>query len=433
MTMTDPDLADEATQPIDGAEPAITHAEVLDPEPTALARPDVRPSHHGDRLIAGTDLPVVPATNELDGLAQMAVTLSAAAAVPKAMQNRPNDVFLVLLTARDLGVGLTTALREFHVIEGKVTISPKAKLAMVRQQGLGRIWPDPANDGDGATWYAERADQPGVRHQSTFTAEMARAANLLPGKDKSAWKTYPERMLSWRACGYLLDDVFGEVGTGLYSPDELGAITDDDGELVIDVVGHAQPLPGTSAPRGHQRQQIAEPEPVADQADLDGLQARIEALAVLPDARAALVALWTAPRTDASGAELGPALPPLKHLMAKQVKMADAMIASIEARARKGEWGDWSPEPAQEPQDRPEAPDEGQDAPADPEPVAEPTVADEGAQVVALVIAEVKAMEPETVAEQLATRELDTEGRLDTLRHRLATAMIGERQPTQAG
>mgnify|MGYP000001591370 CR=1 FL=1 len=105
---------------------------------------------------------------------------------------------------------LTTAMRECHVIEGKVTISPKAKLAMVRQQGLGRIWPDPGNDGESATWYAERDDLPGVRHSYTFTKAMATAAKLLPGKDKSAWSTYPERMLSWRACGYLLDDVFSE-------------------------------------------------------------------------------------------------------------------------------------------------------------------------------------------------------------------------------
>lgn len=52
-------------------------------------------------------------------------------------------------------------------------------------------------------------------------------------------------MLSWRALGYLLDEAVPEVGTGLYSPDELGAVTDEEGSPVIDVteVGQVDGMP----------------------------------------------------------------------------------------------------------------------------------------------------------------------------------------------
>lgn len=439
MTDTTTDPAADAAEPIE----TTAASEPPAPEQTAVERrPDVRPQHHGDHLIAGTELYVVPPQNEMEAIAQLAVTLAGAAAVPSALRGKPNDVFLVLMTARDLGMGLTTAMRECHVIEGKVTISPKAKLAMVRQQNLGRIWPDPDNDGESATWYAERFDMQGVQHRYTFTKAMAQAAGLLPGKDKSAWKTYPERMLSWRACGYLLDDVFSEVGTGLYSPDELGAAVDADGQVIIDVVGTAAPLAGMSAPRGH-NQPAPPPEPPADASAIQALRDRIAVLGShSPDARQALITLWTKPRSEDSNE---PTLPPIQHLMAKQVKIADAMVASIEQRAKRGEWGPWSePADASAP-DAPSEPDpaDGADAtePAgelgDGESVADPASTAPPAQtddevLVRTVIAEVKSLEPEKVDEQLAQRELDTSGRLDTRRHRLATAMIGERRTASA-
>lgn len=243
------------------------------------------------------DLPVIPEHTEMNALASMATTLAYAEAVPKALRRKPNDVFLVLLTARDTGVALTTAMREFHVIEGTVTLSPKVKLAMVRQSGQGRLWRAPDNNAERATWYAERTDQPDHVVESTFTWEDAQLAGLVdtrctPAQHwrngnqscmcKDNWKRYPQRMVSWRALGYLLDDVFPEVATGLYSPDELGAVTNADGEP-IDVKGSEQ-LPGMRGPAG----QAADP-PASDE-DRAAIGARIQAL---PEtAREEFVAWW---------------------------------------------------------------------------------------------------------------------------------------------
>jgi hypothetical protein len=257
------------------------------------------------------DLPVIPSTNETTAIAQLANTLAYANACPSALRGKPNDVFLVLLTARDLGVSLTTAMREFHVIEGKVTLSPKVKLAMVRQAGLGKIWPDPANDHNAATWHGERADMPGVVVSSTFTLADAKRAGM---DGKQNWRNYPARMMSWRAVGYLLDDLFAEVGTGLYQPDELGAVTDGDGEP-IDVQA-VESLPGLRGGRAP-----APPDPAVELGWPDG-GARQEAwddlrstLNSLPADVAAPIREWVA----AKGVKLATFTPEVAAELAGQV------------------------------------------------------------------------------------------------------------------
>lgn len=225
----------------------MNDADVIDvptePPSTDLALPE----EDGLPDDLGAALPdLFPTKAEFRDLAAVSVTLAHAALVPKALQGRPNDVFLVLLTARDLGVALTTALREFHPIDGKVTVSPKVKLAMVKEHGREKGWHVWKCDvlhherckamgcptyvqSEEMTWHALRD---GETHSSTVTWQDAVAAGLT-GKDN--WKKYPQRMLSWRSLGWLLDDVFPEVGTGLYQPDELGAVTDEDGRP-IDVI-----------------------------------------------------------------------------------------------------------------------------------------------------------------------------------------------------
>lgn len=303
-------------------------AEIVDDDPA----PKPVAAHPVLRSVPGTDMPIVPLQDEARGLAQMAVTLCAAGNVPKALQNRPADLFLVLLTARDLGVSLTTAVREFHVIDGKVTCSPKVRMAMVRQQGLGKLWPDPGNDRREATWYGERYDQPGIRFHVCYTWEAAEAAKLT-GKDN--WRKYPERMLSWRALGYLLDDAFSEVGTGIYSPDEMGAVTDENGEPLIDL-DNTDPL--TPARRIRPGRASAAEQP-ANPADIARLQERVAVIKWCQPAADALRLLWMA--TDEHGRQR---LAPLASLPAGDVKKAEAVIESIERRGAKGEWGVWPPE-----------------------------------------------------------------------------------------
>lgn len=318
---------------------------------------------------------LVPVQDELRGIAAMAVTLATSGLVPKALQGKPANVLAVLLTGRELGVAPMTAIRTFHVINGTVTIAPKVRAAMVRQQGLGKLWPHQApwfdddgiehlcrcgsragmNDGDIATWHAERADQPGVVFSSTYTLSMAQQVTFdewigdgnnrrkIEKKlaDKDNWKNYPERMLSWRSLGYLLDDAFPEVGTGLYAPDEIGAVTDEDGVPLLDM-DETDPLvpqasgQGGGGGRGRAKTTQQPPaEPPANPAALEGMRKRIAKLEQYEGARDALVALWKAPDADGQ-----PKLPPIDKLLHRQCVVASSIIDLIERRCRDGEFGE---------------------------------------------------------------------------------------------
>lgn len=311
----DPAVIDATATETDGA----TAPEPVEPdEIEATISPDMFPERLGAVGSALPGLPVVPSDSEMRNLAQLANTLANADAVPKALRRKPNDVFLVLLSARDLGVTLTAAMREFHVIEGKVTLSPKVKLGLVRQAGLGRVWPDPANDNSQAVWFAERHDAPGIVFESKFGWSDATLAQLVddrctPGAHwvgekgpqrenrrnrggesdttsvecfcKVNYKKYPQRMLSWRAAGYLLDDVFPEIGTGLYSPDELGAVTNDDGEPIE--VRAVESLPGMKG-GGHRE---PEAEKMTDEVRAD-LTIRLDKVRAHPEAAEQLSTYW---------------------------------------------------------------------------------------------------------------------------------------------
>lgn len=369
-------------------------------------------------MIVGSELTIVPLEHELDRMAQLAVTISASDTAPKALQNKPNDVFMVLLTARDLGVGLTTAIREFHVIDGKVTLSPKVRLAMVRSKGLGKVWADPGNNDTTATWYAIRNDLPDVVSSSTYTIEMAGRVKAREGgaqitlAEKSTWKQYPERMLSWRALGYLLDDVFGEVGTGLYSPDELGAVTDEDGVPIIDVVGHADPVRGTRAPRGHNEA----PPPLLSDEQRAELQGRIDAISAHhPDARSVLLTLWTA--RDEKGV---PKLGPLERVWASEYKIAEAVVASIEARIKKGEWGAVASASDTEGTGTPDTP------PATPDGDSAPVSGDDGPSVEEMATEVVGGMSDEAVVAMLADYKAAVGGSKAQRRARLVGLIVAE-------
>lgn len=348
------------------AEPETAPAAPPPPPPTEPTAPPEAPEPEATTALehfVAAPSEVIPSWKEMQGLAAMAVTLSAANAVPQALRGRPNDVFLVLLTARELGVAPTAALRTCYVVNGAVTLAPKLRAAMVRQQHLGRIWPDPGNNRTTATWHATRADEDHAQVYSfTFTLADAQAVpekvnqKLATMADKDNWKAYPQRMLSWRALGYLLDDIFPEVGTGLYSADEVGSTTDDEGNPVIRVDA-TDPLPGTEAPRGHHGSTPPPPNPADDPLDGEvahGLAERIARLAQVPEAKAALMGMWMAPR------EGGEPLPKFVDLRQRHRARAEAMVLSVEARLRKGEWGDPPPDPT-------DGPDGGQpDGPTEP-------------------------------------------------------------------
>jgi hypothetical protein len=401
----------------------------------------------------------------------MAVVMAASGIVPKALQRKPNDVFVVLWTGRDLGIPVTTALRSIHVIEGTPSLSPKLRIARVRMLGLGAIVPDPVTDTDrrvaatalaitnqpchlcrgigympspGGTTSCERCRTTGkvVVGSYTYTWAMAAEAGMvraacLPSahtcrgdnRCKKNWTTYPDRMLWWRAAGYLCDDLFPEAGMGLYSPDELGAVTDEDGEVItvetVDVPSGLGPNPGPAGPV----------------IDLASEEVRAElatrVVALPPEVQDRLRAEWKAKGTDW--------ITPLTRLEARHVAKAIALIDQAYGWAKEA---GWEPPEAPEGVSPPESPPETStdapegtrepagDAPEGAEPEATTETADPpnpqlGAAAPVLMpahaetaIATVKAMTPRTVGDRLRKLGMEVQGKTEADRRRtLATAI----------
>lgn len=449
---------------------------------------------------------LVPAADELRTMVQMANTFAHSNLVPKSLHGKTEDCLLVLWTARDLGIALTTAFRKLHPIDGQITVAPTLRLAIVRQRGLGRVWKDPASGPGHCTWYAIRSDDPtGFVESSSYGVADARAAGLV-GRDcdptegthgrgnmnkrgwascgcKDNWVANPRRMPSHRALGFLMEDVFPEVGTGLYSADELGAVTDEHGNPVIDVteVGPLDGMPAlepTPEQRREQRQAQADAEWITPD-DAWHLQARINAL---PDEhRDTLRDRWK------SQQRLG-TRPPWA-IPASAVALAKSLVAGVEGAAAKdghdrnvrpaellnslGETvimvlcgrvypddglppnpefdvdgpGDDSPPPTDGPADGPVSAPEGSGGPEGAEPAAEPAQAHTGAdaangrpglealedmaerrgRVTATVTNEVMALSLAEVDDELRTMGLPTEGAGGARRQRLIVAEVESR------
>lgn len=348
MTTTEPDAA----EPIE--------VELVDDQPSLAIERAPAPVSMPPGPVMPATLSSIPDANELQTLAQMANTFAHSKLVPAALQDKPEDCFLVLLTARELGLAVTSAFRECHPIDGRMTVSPKMRLAMVRQLRAGRVWGDPENNAEHHTWHAARSDDPQTVYSVTYTLRDAVRAGLWmadcspddhseqcqrgwawnASKDarrlacKQNWRQYPGQMLQWRCIGYLMDQAFGEVGVGLYSADELGAVTDEDGR-VIDIM-EVGPLDGMPDHTPQPREPGTDPNDVCPEEVRAELKDRIYRLP--HPAIEILREQWARRQQDDT-----PMLWPLPALPNRQVKSARALVAGFETRAEKGEWGPWNP------------------------------------------------------------------------------------------
>lgn len=324
-------LTDEQVDELDADAESGPEPPTLAPLPDELDTPADEPQmiSGGDlvHVAPGLELPAVMPSDEFAGLASQARVLASSALVPQALRGKPHDVFLVLLTGRDLGVTATSALRSCYVVDGKVTLAPALKKALIERQGLGAIRPPSVGDPDYPN-SAQRATAivygPDGHELGRLQLTWADVENISDkGKrlvDKSNWKNYPQRMLWWRAVGWACDDYFSGVAYGLYSPDEVGGFIDAEGQpLDVDSV---------EVPDGFDRERErakADP-PIGAQVGGE-LAARATRL--------------PKPARDLFRQQLAERdlQPPLADVPSSKRGLVDAMLSGLESRARCGEFG----------------------------------------------------------------------------------------------
>lgn len=178
----------------------------------------------------------------LDASVRFAQLLADADLLPKQFVGKPANVLYAIEYGRTLGIAPVAAITGIHVIEGKPSASSGLIGGLVRQAGHKlRVTSDGATT---ATAQIIRSDDPDFIYAATWTLERAVTARLCEIKDgkpwardrngkPTAWEKYPAAMLKARAITEVARDACEDVLFGLhYTPEELGAIVNQDGEPI---------------------------------------------------------------------------------------------------------------------------------------------------------------------------------------------------------
>lgn len=464
-----PDEDEEIREkPLDAEEQAeLTGVTIIDPPSDELPKQEITLVGPTDdeRFVMGVEavaaLPTIPGKDEFLSLAMQARILSMSGAAPEAIRNNPQVAFHVAMVGRDLGISPTSAMELVDLIPVKkdgvtswrISLSPELMAGQVRRMGLGRVvvvWrsrtgavarafgPHGKVDHRCKREHVEDCRCEDVLGDSEFTVQDAILAGLVDRRcnidtgehfhgTTGRWRddkcgcnqgyiTYPARMFGWRSEGFGVDDWFPEASLGLYSPEALGALVDDEGRP-IDPASVALP-PGYEPP---------EPPPpvnaepvIADEDTRVALKARIDAL---DDVRkSALLEAWRERE-----------IVPLGRLPESKVSLVSALIALQEREA-----GTTTPEPAPAEAGGDGAPAEGSSTPepaetptaGDESPPGEPEVAPEALEA---AIAEVAVMPTPLVKSELSRRRQALTGNVAELRRRLTLMIALDRSDAMRG
>ena len=307
-----PSPSNDTVIPAGETQPEVLTPEVVtgpqsasEPTPgTAVERATPRQVEHGEHertaIEAAADAalaqPGMPGRDELLNLAVTARILCMSAAAPKLVRDNPHLAFHIALVGRDLGISPSAALELIDVLDTRgglrLALSPQLMNGQLRRLGLGAVRPLKRTMHECvAAAYGPDGELLG---ETDFTWEDAIIAGLVDercepnhhwrsngGQDRcrcnQGYRTYPKRMLWWRAGGFCADDYFPEAGLGMYTPEALGAAVDEDGRpldpATVALPEGYEPKAGNGAARG-----LPQGEDRADGADLWDLQARAFAL-----------------------------------------------------------------------------------------------------------------------------------------------------------
>lgn len=174
----------------------------------------------------------VATPTEMDSMLRFAKVLADGDLLPRSYQKKPSNILWAMEYARTLNITPIAAMAGVHVIDGKPTASSALISALVRRAGHKlRI----TGNATSATATIVRADDPDFTFTATWDLDRAKTAGLT---GKAVWKSYPAAMLKARAITEVARDACQEALFGLlYTPEELGATVDADGNPIVSSKG----------------------------------------------------------------------------------------------------------------------------------------------------------------------------------------------------
>lgn len=174
------------------------------------------------RLATGNSIRI-ETVSDLEGLANL-MFRGGASAMPNV--DRPEKVARIILAGAEIGLSPAQSLESLWMGKnGRIAIWGDGAIALVRASGLMedfKEWVEGDGDDRMGVATAKRGDEVMVRKFSVRDANKAGLIERARGaKGDGPWVTYQDRMLTSRARGFLLRDLFPDVLRGLVTTEEL--------------------------------------------------------------------------------------------------------------------------------------------------------------------------------------------------------------------
>ena len=134
--------------------------------------------------------------------------------VPSALRRRPEDVYVIFLTARDLGISSMLGLRSIYIVEGKPYLAADLIAALILRSDHVEEFAVTETTMEQATVTIMRK---GWKAPKTFTFTAIEAKHLIDNPKKENWKFNRRAMLRARAISQAGRLYFPDVVAGLYS------------------------------------------------------------------------------------------------------------------------------------------------------------------------------------------------------------------------
>jgi hypothetical protein len=168
--------------------------------------------------------------------------LSKSTMVPKAYQNKPEDVLVAVQWGYELGLAPLQALQNIATINGKPSVYGDAAMALVQNspvcEDVKEYFEGEGTSNPIAVCVAKRKNRTEVI--SKYSVDDAKRAGLW--NKQGPWTQYPKRMLQMRARGFALRDAFPDVLKGLITVEEAQDYPDDTPVPQAAQIKHANPL-----------------------------------------------------------------------------------------------------------------------------------------------------------------------------------------------
>ena len=206
----------------------------------------------------------------LDDTWRLARAIYASGLAPTSFKNE-QAILVAILMGCELGLGPMQAIQSIAVINGRPSIYGDTALALVRQSGLLENYAqDFSGEGDTRTAIVKLKRKGESPQEFRFSVADAKRAGLW---GKNVWAQYPDRMLMFRARGFALRDIFGDVLRGFRTAEEAQDIPEDDHERRLAYAQPAQVVPEAEPvkrrPKPVKAPESQEPQPdTAVQADV---------------------------------------------------------------------------------------------------------------------------------------------------------------------